>query len=88
MKMMMIMMMMMMVVTLFAFLCVFHKKKPLQKRETEINCAKKVDPFVSLLCDSTREKRGEKVPLSLHFKKNKNRRKTRAYKYESRIVRF
>ena len=47
MKMMMIMMMMM-VVTLFAFLCVFHKKKPLQKRETEINCAKKVDPFVCL----------------------------------------
>jgi len=44
--MMIMMMMMMMVVTLFAFLCVFHKKKPLQKRETEINCAKKVDPFV------------------------------------------
>lgn len=27
--------------------CVFHKKKSLQKRETEINCAKKVDPFLS-----------------------------------------
>ena len=48
MKMMIMMMMMMMVVTLLAFLCVFHKKKPLQKRETEINCAKKVDPFVCL----------------------------------------
>ncbi len=44
----MIMMMMMMVVTLFEFLLRFSQKKPLQKRETEINCAKKVDPFVCL----------------------------------------
>ena len=48
MKMMMIMMMMMMVVTLFAFLAFFTKKAIAKKRETEINCAKKVDPFVCL----------------------------------------
>ena len=87
MKMMMIMMMMV-VVTLFAFLSFFTKKKPLQKRETEINCAKRLTPLSLCLRFTTREKRGEKVPLSLHFKKNKNRHKTHAYKYESRIVRF
>ena len=88
MKMMMIMMMMMMVVTLLAFLCVFHKKKAIaKKRDGKLIVRKRLTPL-SLCRDSTREKRGEKVPLSLHFKKNKNRHKTHAYKYESRIVRF
>ena len=65
-----------------------QKKSHCKKERREINCAKKVDPFVSLSRFTTCERRGEKVPLSLHFKKNKNRHKTHAYKYESRIVRF
>ena len=63
MKMMMIMMMMM-VVTLFAFLSFFTKKKPLQKRETEINCAKRLTPL-SLCCDSQLVKKEGKRCLCL-----------------------
>ena len=43
-----------------------QKKSHCKKERREINCAKKVDPLSC--CDSTCEKRGEKVPLSLHFK--------------------
>ena len=85
--MMIMMMMMMMVVTLFAFLAFFTKKSHCKKERRKLIVRKRLTPW-SLCRDSTREKRGEKVPLSLHFKKNKNRHKTHAYKYESRIVRF
>ena len=61
-----------------------QKKQTLQKRETVkeflIVRAKKVDPFFFLcLCsrDSTCEKRGEKVPLSLHFTRKRIKTDTR-----------
>ena len=69
------MMIMMMMVVILSLSFFSQKKQTLQKRETVkeflIVRAKKVDPFFFLcLCsrDSTCEKRGEKVPLSLHFK--------------------
>ena len=76
-------MMMMMVVTLFAFLCVFHKKKAIaKKRDGKLIVRKRLTPFC-------REKRGEKVPLSLHFTRKRIKTDTRhTHKYESRIVRF
>ena len=76
MKMMMIMMMM--VVTLFAFLSFFTKKKPLQKRETEINCAKRLTPL-SLCCDSQLvKKRGKGASVSsLYVKEYKQTQDTR-----------
>ena len=64
-----------------------QKKSHCKKERRKLIVRKRLTPL-SLCRDSTREKRGEKVPLSLHFKKNKNRHKTHAYKYESRIVRF
>ena len=64
-------MMMMMVVTLFAFLCVFHKKKAIaKKRDGKLIVRKRLTPFC-------REKRGEKVPLSLHFTRKRIKTDTR-----------
>ena len=64
-------MMMMLVVTLFAFLCVFHKKKAIaKKRDGKLIVRKRLTPFC-------REKRGEKVPLSLHFTRKRIKTDTR-----------
>ena len=66
----------------------FSQKKARSKMREILNflSEKGVDPRrpLSLLCDSTRKKRGKGASLSLHFKKNK---KHATRKYESRIVR-
>ena len=54
-----------------------QKKSHCKKERREINCAKKVDPFVSLSRFTTCEKRGEKVPLSLHFTRKRIKTDTR-----------
>ena len=65
------MMMMMVVTLLFAFLCVFHKKKAIaKKRDGKLIVRKRLTPFC-------REKRGEKVPLSLHFTRKRIKTDTR-----------
>ena len=70
MKMMMIMIMMMMVVTLFAFLAFSQKKAIAKKRDGKLIVRKRLTPFC-------REKRGEKVPLSLHFTRKRIKTDTR-----------